>query len=234
MVRNPRLKKQLNGLDINNVYLSKNYMKLVETKDGSFTVFNESAGEHYHTISGAIEEAFEKHVNALGIEDGMQILDFCFGLGYNSIAACKGHKNLQIIALENDLQILKMIKNIEVPELLRKEFTPFRNIADNLDINDDNNNRIRILLGDALQQIDKLQDNIFDRVFFDPFSPKKQPEMWTEEIFQKVYSKMKQGAKLSTYSCAKLIRANMKNAGFQVVDGPVIGRKSPATIAVKE
>ena len=57
--------------------------------------------------------------------------------------------------------------------------------------------------------------------------------MWSEEIFQKVYKKMKPGGKLSTYSCAKWIRANMESAGFIVMDGPRIGRKSPATIAIK-
>jgi len=209
-------------------------MKLVKTKDGSYTAFNEIAGEHYHTISGAIEEAFEKHVNALGIENGMHILDFCFGLGYNSIAACKDHDNLQIIGLENDLKIIEAMKDIEILDILKIKFDAFRNIAENLDVTDNNNNRIQILLGDALQTIDELPNKIFDRVFFDPFSPKKQPEMWSEEIFQKIYNKMKHGAKLSTYSCAKQIRRNMISTGFKIIDGPVIGRKSPATIAIKE
>ena len=44
---------------------------------------------------------------------------------------------------------------------------------------------------------------------------------------------MKPGAKLSTYSCAKSVRQNMIAAGFNVLDGPAIGRKSPATIAKK-
>ncbi len=209
-------------------------MKLVKTRDGSFTAYSEVAGEHYHTISGAIEEAFEKHANALGIENGMHILDFCFGLGYNSIAACKDHANLQIIALENDIKIIKAMKDIEIPEILSTEFAPFRNIVENLDVTDNDNNRIQIFLGDALQRIDELPDGIFDRVFFDPFSPKKQPEMWSEEIFQKIYKKMKSEAKLSTYSCAKQVRNNMTLAGFKVIDGPIIGRRSPATIAVKE
>ena len=209
-------------------------MRLVKTKDGSYTAFSEVTGEHYHTISGAIEEAFEKHVNALGIENGMHILDFCFGLGYNSIAACKDHANLQIIALENDIKIIEAMKDIEIPEILKAEFAHFRNIAESLDVTDNNNNRIQIFFGDALQKIDELPDGIFDRIFFDPFSPKKQPEMWSEEIFQKIYKKMKNGAKLSTYSCAKQIRKNMISAGFKVMDGPVVGRRSPATIAVKE
>ncbi|MEA2097358.1 MAG: MnmC family methyltransferase [Candidatus Cloacimonadota bacterium] len=209
-------------------------MKLTKTKDGSYTAFSEVAGEHYHTISGAIEEAFEKHVNALEIENGMHILDFCFGLGYNSIAACKDHANLQIIGLENDIKIIEAMKNIEIPEILSVEFDFFRNLSENMDITDNNNNRIQIIWGDALKKIDELPNEIFDRVFFDPFSPKKQPEMWSEEIFRKIYNKMKNGAKLSTYSCAKQIRRNMISAGFKVMDGPIVGRRSPATIAFKK
>ena len=208
-------------------------MKLVKTKDGSFTIFSEVAGEHYHTVSGAVEEAFEKHVNALGIENGMHILDFCFGLGYNSIAACKDHANLQIIGLENDIKIIEAMKDIEIPEILKTECAPCRKIASYLDVTDRNDTKIQILLGDALQKVGELPDGVFDRIFFDPFSPKKQPEMWSEDIFQKIYNKMKNGAKLSTYSCAKQIRKNMISAGFKVMDGPVVGRRSPATIAIK-
>ncbi|MDP8203253.1 MAG: MnmC family methyltransferase [Candidatus Tenebribacter mawsonii] len=209
-------------------------MKLVKTKDGSYTAYNEVANEHYHTISGAIEEAFGKHVNALGIDNGMKILDFCFGLGYNSIAACKNHSNLQIIALENDIKIIEAMRNIEIPDILKTEFEPFKDIARSLNVTDGNNNKIQILLGDALRRIDELPEKSFDRVFFDPFSPKKQSEMWSESIFKKIYTKMKIGAKLSTYSCAKQIRKNMVSAGFKVIDGPIVGRKSPATIALKE
>lgn len=208
-------------------------MKLVKTKDGSFTVYNEDVNEHYHTISGAMEEAFEKHVNALGIEDGMNILDFCFGLGYNAIAATKNHKNLNIIGMENDLEIIETMQKIEIPQKLEKEYANFRLLAKTRTISDDNNNEIKLILGDALQEIDNLPNNHFDRVFFDPFSPKKQPEMWSEELLNKIYSKMKIGGKLSTYSCAKIVRSNLIETGFSVKDGPIVGRRSPATIAIK-
>jgi len=209
------------------------FIKLVKTKDGSYTAYNKAADEHYHTITGAIEEAFEKHVNSLGIENGMQILDFCFGLGYNSIAACKDHSDLKITGLENDIEIIRTMEKIEILEILNNEYEAFRKLYISLDITDNSNNRIKILLGDALEKIDDLPQNNFDRVFFDPFSPGKQPEMWSEQVFHKLYNKMKKGAKLSTYSCAKWIRENMQNAGFQVLDGPIVGRKSPATIAIK-
>jgi chorismate dehydratase len=208
-------------------------MQFIKTQDGSYTAFNQKYQEHYHTISGALEEAFEKHVNAIGVENGFHILDFCFGLGYNSIIATKKHKKLQIIGLENDIEIIKAIKELEVPKEIEKEFAAFRHLAEELEITDDNNNTIRLIIGNALVSLDLLPRDYFDRVFFDPFSPGKQPEMWSRKVFQKVYNIMKPGAKLSTYSCAKSVRQNMIAAGFKVTDGPIVGRKSPATIAVK-
>ena len=208
-------------------------MKFIKTRDSSFTVFNERYQEHYHTLSGAMEEAFEKHVNAISVEDGFHILDFCFGLGYNSIAAIKGHKNLNIVGLENDIEIIKAIKNLTVPKEIEKEFSAFRNLAKKNEITDENNNTIKLILGNAVHTIEQLPEDLYDRVFFDPFSPQKQPEMWSKEVFKKVFAVMKPGAKLSTYSCAKTVRQNMIAAGFNVLDGPAIGRKSPATIAKK-
>ena len=209
-------------------------MQFIKTQDGSYTVFNQKYQEHYHTISGALEEAFEKHVNAIGVKNGFHILDFCFGLGYNSIIATKKHKNLQIVGLENDIETIKAIKELEVPSEIEKEFAAFRNLAEELKITDDNNNTIKLIIGDALVSLDLLPRYYFDRVFFDPFSPGKQPEMWGRDVFQKIHRVMKPGAKLSTYSCAKSVRQNMIAAGFKVLDGPVIGRKSPATIAIKQ
>ncbi len=208
-------------------------MKLIKTQDGSFTAFNEEAQEHYHSISGALEEAMEKHVNAIGVEDGFCILDFCFGLGYNSFAAAKDHRNLRIFGLENDPEIVKAITNLKVPEAIKPQFDAFRDLAEKLEITDPQNNTVKLLIGDALQTIELLPNKFFDRVFFDPFSPGKQPEMWSVEIFREVFEKMKYGGKLSTYSCAQWIRQNMKLAGFQVLDGPIVGRKSPATIGMK-
>jgi chorismate dehydratase len=209
-------------------------MQFIKTQDGSYTVFNQEYQEHYHTISGALEEAFEKHVNAIGVENGFHILDFCFGLGYNSIIATKKHKKLQIVGLENDIEIIEAIKELEVSTEIKNEFTAFRNLAEELEITDDNNNTIKLIIGDALVSLDSLPKDYFDCVFFDPFSPGKQPEMWSRKVFQKVYNIMKPGAKLSTYSCAKSVRQNIIAAGFKVTDGPIVGRKSPATIAVKK
>jgi len=208
-------------------------IKIKPTKDGSSTAYNSEFDETYHSVSGAWEEAMQKHVQALGVEDGMQILDFCFGLGYNSLAATYQHKNLKITALEIDPEIVRIMKEITVPDYIEASFRMFAGLVDSPELMDENGNTINLILGDATKSIQELPANIFDRVFFDPFSPGKHPQMWSEEVFAAVYKAMKPKAKLSTYSCAGRVRRAMKAVGFEVIDGPTVGRRSPATIAIK-
>ena len=60
---------------------------------------------------------------------------------------------------------------------------------------------------------------------------KKNPELWTEEFFKQLRKLIKPDGILTTYSCAGNVRRNLKAAGFQVKDGPCVGRRSPSTIA---
>ena len=77
-------------------------MKLVKTDDDSITFYNEKIKDHYHSKSGAKEEAFEKHAKALKIKSDSVIFDICFGIGYNTAAALDIADNLIIYCFEND------------------------------------------------------------------------------------------------------------------------------------
>lgn len=217
-----------------------NIINNVLTKDGSQTFFNEEFKEHYHSLSGAVEEAFEKHAKPSGVEElakkgKITLIDFCFGLGYNSAAAIDLilAKNpdciIEIFALENDKELLKKLINLK-PSF--KSWSIILELAKRLDYKK-GNITIHLILGDAKTTIEQINKQA-DIVFFDPFSPKVCPQLWDEETFKKVYPKMSHGAKLTTYSCAKKVRENLKLAGFKVIDGPIIGRKAPSTIAIKE
>jgi len=58
-------------------------MKLVKTKDDSYTFYSDEYNEGYHSISGALDEALRKFIEPCKIKNGMKILDVGFGLGYN-------------------------------------------------------------------------------------------------------------------------------------------------------
>ncbi len=207
-------------------------MRKMITGDGSFTLFNRDYNETYHSTSGAIEESVRKYVEPCRIEDGMRILDICFGLGYNCLAAIHRSRNLDIVSLEKDENVLKEIQTIRVPPAFKDDYEVIKETAERLSF-EEGNLKIRIIIGDASKTIIQLKESEkFDAVFLDPFSPPKNPELWTPEFFQGIARLLKKGAVLSTFTCARKVRENLKKTGFYVKDGPCVGRRSPSTIAV--
>jgi len=211
-------------------------MKPIKTEDNSITFYNENVRDHYHTKSGAKEEAFEKHAKALGVDsvDNPVIFDICFGLGYNAAAALDLVQNAIIYCFENDKEILKKILEIDADFKsygLIKEFVK-RFLEEGITDFEKDNIKLIMVFGDAKEKIKEVNDKA-DFVFFDAFSPAKVPEMWTKEFFSDIFDKMKKNGKLSTYSCAKFVRDNLRKDGFEIKDGLIIGRRSPSTIAIK-
>ncbi|MDP2906836.1 MAG: MnmC family methyltransferase [Nanoarchaeota archaeon] len=205
-------------------------MKSVVTGDGSITLYSENYQDHFHSKSGALEESFKKFVEPCNLKPGAVILDIGFGLGYNILEAIHSVKNIRVTSLEKDENVLKEVQNINVPEHLEKDYDTVKKAAKNLHYKDDDV-EIEIVLGDAVETVKILKER-FDAVFLDPFSPLKNPELWTEEFFKDVKKLMKKDVVLATYSCARSVRENLKNAGFLIKDGPVVGRRGPSTLAI--
>jgi tRNA U34 5-methylaminomethyl-2-thiouridine-forming methyltransferase MnmC len=206
-------------------------MKEIKTRDGAVTFLNDIGDTYHSTTIGAIEEAFEKYVKPCEIKENSIILDFCFGLGYNSLAAITLLKRATIIGIDVDPKIIKKISEIEVPKEFEKKYNIIRLLAKNLKYKDDYYD-LKLIVGDGKEVIKSL-NKMFDCVLFDPFSPKLVPGLWSYDIFKRLYEIMNINAKITTYSCARKIRENLKKAGFLIKDGPAVGRKSPGTIAVK-
>jgi tRNA U34 5-methylaminomethyl-2-thiouridine-forming methyltransferase MnmC len=217
------------------------YKKTI-TKDNSITFISSKYDEAYHSLTGAKEEAFKKYsepckIKELAKKGQINILDVCFGLGYNSAAALEvalkanSKCKIEIIGLENDESILKkaleLDPGIEHFELIKQAIKSKDKTFENKQI------KIKIIIKDARESITEINTK-FDAVFFDPFSPRKCPELWTAEFFSDVNKVMKKGAILATYSCAKSVRKNMETAGFVVKDGPIVRRWSPGTLGIKK
>jgi tRNA U34 5-methylaminomethyl-2-thiouridine-forming methyltransferase MnmC len=74
----------------------------------------------------------------------------------------------------------------------------------------------------------------YDIVYFDAFSPEKQPEMWQPEVFERLYAHCNDDAIITTYCAKGAVRRAMQSAGFIVerLPGPpgkrevLRGRKS--------
>lgn len=211
------------------------------TDDGSPSFRNSFFDEPYHSKSGGLEEAFKKYAIPLKIweKENPVIYDVCFGIGYNAAAALdlffeKGKGRIIIYCYENDEEILKKILEITpefknynlIKELIKQFFDEGKTILEK------NNVKLILCVGDARKLVNEAEDNA-DFVFFDPFSPKKHPEMWVQEFFRDIYNKLNKNGILATYSYARIVKDNLTSAGFSVSAGPVVGRRSPSTMAIK-
>ena len=213
-------------------------MKQIITKDSSITFYSEEYNEAYHSVTGAVEEAFKKFaepaLEAVKGKNNISILDVCFGLGYNSAAVIDKVREINpeckvnIVGIEKDENILEQIPGIS-PQI--KNYHIIKDAIKNNYKYESDNITIKILVCNALDCVGKIK-NKCDVIFLDPFSPKKNPELWTEAFFKELRRLINKDGILLTYSCAGIVRRNLKAAGFTVKDGPCVGRRSPSTIAL--
>ena len=73
----------------------------------------------------------------------------------------------------------------------------------------------------------------FDLIYYDAFDPLVQPELWTEEIFEKLYNCLVPGGILVTYSCKGSVRRAMKSVGFIVEKLPGPSHKREIVRAIR-
>jgi tRNA U34 5-methylaminomethyl-2-thiouridine-forming methyltransferase MnmC len=73
-------------------------------------------------------------------------------------------------------------------------------------------------------------------IFFDPYSPAVNPEMWTLELFVAVRARLRPEAPclLTTYTRSTAVRATLLLAGFHVGIGHATGEKDQTTVAAND
>ena len=198
---------------------------LTISDDGSYTAYSKEYDEHYHsTRDGALKESLVKHVEpAFKIkqnQDEINILDICFGLGFNTLATLCYYKQssltskLNIYSPELDETLVKSLKNFTYP----KEFEEFRHIIDSISsdgIYEDENFYIEVFLGDAREYIKKFNSK-FDIVYQDAFSPASNPILWTKEYFSDIKRTLNNNGVLTTYSIALATRLALYENSFNI------------------
>jgi len=226
----------------------KSVLKTVKTEDGSVTFWNEDYREHYHTPAGARLEAVEKYIVPgklqTRLEQGsISLLDVCFGLGYNSLAAmeiaAKGMKDasqdiseLHVTALEMDRRVVgAAAKNIQSAST---DAFDWQHALSDLYTNHSclvPHASCLIHWGDARYTVTHLPDASFNLVFLDAFSTQRNSELWTVDFFKQLKRVMKPDAVLLTYCAAIPVRAGLMEAGFHVGETEPVGRQRGGTIA---
>ncbi|RBW47175.1 bifunctional tRNA (5-methylaminomethyl-2-thiouridine)(34)-methyltransferase MnmD/FAD-dependent 5-carboxymethylaminomethyl-2-thiouridine(34) oxidoreductase MnmC [Psychromonas sp. B3M02] len=89
--------------------------------------------------------------------------------------------------------------------------------------------------GDINQQIDNLSGSalgIADAWYLDGFNPHKNPDMWHQALFEKMYKLSKPTATLATFTAAGFVRRALINAGFTMSKRKGYGKKREMLVGV--
>jgi tRNA U34 5-methylaminomethyl-2-thiouridine-forming methyltransferase MnmC len=193
----------------------------VITADNSPTLFVPGLNEHYGSVNGALNESLHVFIEA-GLhsinEDSISILEIGFGTGLNTLLTlidpASSHKTIRYETIE------KFPLSSEIIDDLAKE-TIFNNDSFRMIHNAPWNKEVNLSDTFTLKkkQIDLehyLPIQKFSLIYFDAFSPDKQPELWTKEIFRRLYDAGLPGCNLVTYSSKGSVKQALRDAGFTV------------------
>jgi tRNA U34 5-methylaminomethyl-2-thiouridine-forming methyltransferase MnmC len=195
--------------------------------------------ETYHSRNGAISES--KHVF---IQEGMnrttgniKILEVGFGTGLNALLtaqrAADTNRKVYFHTLEPFQVPFDLIEKIGYGELAN-DATLFSELHQaEWEIKQKINEIFTLHKTTQKLEYVNLDENVYDVVYFDAFAPKKQPELWNPEIFNKLYKATKPGGVLTTYSAAGQLKRDLKAAGFTIENPPGANGKREMTVAIK-
>lgn len=221
-------------------------VEIQTTSDGSDTLYIPLLDEHYHSIHGAVQESMHVYIDSgfnKCLKNEISVLEIGFGTGLNTYLTLLSAANTEVsvyytcielyplpMEVVNRLNYVK--KNIflcgdkeiflTLHECLwnqKVEITPFFSL-----------NKICT----DFSKLEWLSDRKYDVIYFDAFAPDKQPEMWTQDIFDFLFKYTNTKGILTTYCAKGAVRRMMKQSGYIVERIPGPPGKREMLRAVKE
>ncbi|MDE6552077.1 MAG: tRNA (5-methylaminomethyl-2-thiouridine)(34)-methyltransferase MnmD [Muribaculaceae bacterium] len=212
-------------------------MKIVieETADGSPTLYREDIDEHYHSVKGVLAESLHVYLEtgwrkASELSRPIRVFEVGFGTGLNAAITAVASLESRIPTEYYSVELYPLPK--ETTDLVAN--TLWEEYRDTFEkVNESRwGEPISVNPYFSLQKMeaDLLTMDIpkeLDAVYFDAFAPEKQPEMWDEAIFRRIYYAMKPGAVLTTYCAKGSIRRMLQQTGFltERLPGPPGGKR---------
>ncbi|WP_422861525.1 tRNA (5-methylaminomethyl-2-thiouridine)(34)-methyltransferase MnmD [Flagellimonas sp. W118] len=199
--------------------------RIITTGDGSKTIQIEDWNEQYHSKHGAVQEAYHVFIDhglRLFRDTDIKILEIGFGTGLNALVTIleKEKQGLQIdyvgveafpVSME-EVKMLDYCDQLNVPNyneiFMKMHNTPWE---------------VESVISEGFSLKKQLKDfksindtNLFNLIYFDAFGARVQPELWTEEIFSKMYRALLDNGVLVTYAAKGSVRRALQAVGFDV------------------
>ena len=203
------------------------------TTDGSHTLYIPELDEHYHSVKGAVTESLHVYVG-LGLRHAfaerkgvntLRVFEVGFGTGLNALLTLEvaQQEEVQIHYTSVELYPLDWQQAQTLGYLNPTQFKLLHELPWNNSIAVNDYFTLHKVMGNILT-VDIPE---VDVVYFDAFAPEKQPELWSPELFRRIYEALSPGGVLTTYCAKGVVRRMLQDVGFSVerLDGPPGGKR---------
>ena len=205
------------------------------TADGSPTLYREDIDEHYHSVKGALAESLHVYLEAgwrkaAETSRPVRVFEVGFGTGMNAAVTASAASESGIMTEYISVELYPLPEETTnlVAGTLEREYrhafervneAPWEELA--------MINQYFSLRKIAADMLTMELPSDLDAVYFDAFAPEKQPDMWDECIFRRLYTAMKPGGVLTTYCAKGIIRRMLQQIGFitERLPGPPGGKR---------
>lgn len=217
------------------------------TEDGSTTIELIGENENFHSTHGAIQES--EHIfiqNGLlqkaKEQSSISVFEMGLGTGLNALLTklISSRNNLKIdyFSIEAYPVEMELAEQLNFPERLGLKGEEANYLTSLHTTEWDQKTELFANFQFEKRKIKleaiELPASTFDLVYFDAFNPDLQPELWTEEVFRKIYLAMKPKGILMTYSAKGKVKRALKAAGFvlNALPGPIGKREITQAIKI--
>lgn len=219
--------------------------EVVITREGAKAIRDRTTGQLMHPIVGPAVEAQRLYVGPSRLEarlhdegDALVLLDVGLGAASNAIAAWRlsesmTGRRLSIVSFDRSVAALALASTEANASAFGLDGDAARAVRGILDDGAHETPRTswRFVLGDLNETLTHERAAQADVVFWDPFSPRANPDLWSLRSFRALFRLCRDTATVHTYSGATATRSAMLLAGFAVGEGIELGDNKRATTA---
>jgi tRNA U34 5-methylaminomethyl-2-thiouridine-forming methyltransferase MnmC len=198
-------------------------LKIVETADGSKTIYNPQVGENYHSKHGALQESRHVFVNSgldyylqsatIPKETAVSILEVGFGTGLNFLLSADFCVDKQVkldyTGIEAYPLSAEMISQTGYEQYVSSEIWGnfLSHYQESLTGTEAITQKCQLQIANC-QLLNFQSAGQYDVIYFDAFAATYQPEMWDETAIAHTVQFLKPGGVFVTYA----ITGNLKRA----------------------
>lgn len=231
--------------------------EVIITPTGATAMRDRASGEIMHPGTGNAVEPLELYVlpsrlqarlEAASTDGALVLFDVGLGAASNAIAAWRvsealkatatataAARRLEIVSFDNDLEPLRLALDPQHAESFGFTAGSAEHAAAKALLETGRHETARttwrLAPGELLEALAAEADASADLVYWDMYSSKTRPDLWTEHSFRALRRTCRSGATMHTYSSATSVRTALLLGGFAVGAGGRTGDRAETTIA---